>query len=488
MKSEQVVFRFKGSPRGPFAGDGWSFQAGEQWGVTGPNASGKSYLAALLSGGVPLRGAELEFAPEAEDSVACVGFAQQQEVASGGWLQERWHGAGDGAGSVEAFLSYESVFQINPFEIAAPDRARRRAFAAAAKRFYPVLQIGPLLPRGMLQLSNGETRRVLLCRAMLRNPKVLILDDPFAGLDPGMRESLKALFNGLAAAGTSLVIMVRNVDELPACTTNLLTLDRLAFRSARPFRALSRKAAAAFDDFGALEKRLARPKTAAAGAAVPVIELNGVTIRFGRRTLFDKLSWKVLPGERWLVVGANGSGKTTLLSLLTGDNPAAYANDVRVFGKPRGAGQSVWEIRSRISQVSPELQSYFDGNLTAIEAILSGRVTATGEEIPVRRGDPAKAMALLKELGIAERAHVPFARLSGGRQRLVLLARALFANPDLLLLDEPCLNLDAATKKKVLAILTRLLKARPGLTAVCVAHRTDDVPGGFSRVLNLNEK
>jgi molybdate transport system ATP-binding protein len=210
-----------------------------------------------------------------------------------------------------------------------------------------------------------------------------------------------------------------------------------------------------------------------------------VTIRYGRRTVLDKLDWTVLAGERWLVTGANGSGKTTLLSLVTGDNPAAYANDVQVFGRPRQAGESLWPVRRRIGQVSPELQCYFDAAVPCLDAVLSGRVNDQGERLRTTRAARESARAWLRTFGLADEERAPFGALSAGRQRLVLLARAMLPEPDLLLLDEPCLNLDDDSRRLVLGVVEDLLKTRRDETVVCVAHRADDVPRGFTRTLHL---
>jgi len=217
----------------------------------------------------------------------------------------------------------------------------------------------------------------------------------------------------------------------------------------------------------------------------PVVELRGVTVRYGRRAVLDALDWSVRKGERWLVSGPNGSGKTTLLSLITGDNPAAYANDVRVFGRAREPGESLWQVRRRIGQVSPEIQCYFDPATVVLDAVLSGRFNAEGALMRPTTAVREAARGWLCELGLSDAEKACFGELSSGRQRLVLLARAMLPQPDLLLLDEPCLNLDEASRRHVLGVLERLLRARRDETVVCVAHRPDDVPRGFQQVLKL---
>jgi molybdate transport system ATP-binding protein len=537
-----IVLELRGAETAPFfAGASWTFRRGEQWIVTGPNGSGKSCLAALLAGEIPLRGIGLTFGEGIEERVAVVTFAQQQEQVARGWLQCRWHWQEDGdAVTVRRFLSYDAVNEINPFEVRDDDRAGRRAFRRRAREVAGLFDTAPLLDRLMVQLSNGEMRRTLLARALLKRPGLLVLDDPFAGLDPAMRERLKAALDQLARDGLPMVLMVRHEDEIPACATHRLTLKAgLAFGRSRVCRhgsgqcrkspsrtpgvsaAVSEKplyqargeAEAGAEADAEAEAGAGAEAGAVAGAGAgagagavaegvgrarrasrrdefppPVIELRGVTVRYGRRVVLDRLDWTVLAGERWVVAGPNGSGKTTLLSLITGDNPAAYANDVRVFGHPRAVGESLWTIRRRIGQVSPELQCYFDGAVPCLDAVLSGRTNEQGEPVRPTRGAREAARAWLHALGLDGLERAPFGALSAGRQRLVLLARAMLPEPDLLLLDEPCLNLDDASRRLVLRVLERLLERRGTETVICVAHRAGDVPRGFGRTLRLGKR
>ena len=470
-----------------FADASWRFRRGEQWVVTGPNGSGKSCLAALLAGEIPLRGIALDFDEGIDGCVAVVTFAQQQEQAAHGWLQSRWHWQDDDdAMTVRRFLSYDAVNEINPFEVRGAERAERQAFASRLKEVAALFDIVPLWKRLMAQLSNGEMRRVLLARALMKRPGLLVLDDPFAGLDPAMRERLKAALDQLAQDGLPMVLMVRHEDEIPVCATHRLTLlgcrinakGKIARTMDMRHTTCDMRAVTSTDTPHVARRMSHVPQN-------PVIELRDVTVRYGRRIVLDKLDWTVRAGERWLVAGPNGSGKTTLLSLVTGDNPAAYANDVRVFGRPRAAGESLWTIRRRIGQVSPELQCYFDESMTCLNAALSGRYNADGELLRPTRAARESARALLRTFGLDGAERVAFGALSAGQQRLVLLARALLPEPELLLLDEPCFNLDDASRRLVLETLERLLKLRKSETVICVAHRPDDVPRGFSQTLRL---
>lgn len=386
----------------------------------------KARLCAWVGGLVPPpHGVSVVFAEGLEDHVEVVSFAQQRAAAQkGGFLQARYHSLVDEAGpgdTVAEVLSFNRIFDVNPFEVGRPLAKERRAYAPALRRVTRLLNLSELLDRDFLALSNGETRRVLLARALLAHPRLLILDDPCAGLDPDRREQVKKICDALVARGLSLLVSVRHADELPSCVTDVLTVEAKGTTQAVRTR----------------DAAEARPPAAATWAvrapappdaqAAPVVELRDLHIAFGRRTLFDGFSWTVRAGERWVLRGPNGSGKTTLLALITGDSPLAYANDVAVFGHRRGAGVALAEIRRRIGMVSPELQAY------------------TG-------------------LGAEE-----------------LLETALRRKPDLLLLDEFCLNLDAPAAARVRTRVDAWLKAHPACAAICVAHRPGDVPPGFTR-------
>lgn len=394
---------------------------GECVALTGADGAAKSRLCRAVAGEEPpLRGMSVELDDAFEGRVRLVSFAQQRAAArKGGFMQARYHSLVDDAGpgdTVADVLSFNRVFDVNPFEVGCSYRKERRAYAAARRRIAPLFRLDELKGRPFLALSNGETRRVLLARALLADPALLVLDDPCAGLDPDRREQLKSLLDELAARGMAILVSVRHEDEIPSCVTRVVRVGREGRGREREGRERDRR-----EDRDRRECEL----------AAPVVELRDIRIAFGRRKLFDGLSWIVRCGERWVLRGPNGSGKTTLLSLITGDNPLAYANDVTVFGVRRGPGTELAKVRRRIGMVSPEQQAYLG-------------------------------------LGADE-----------------LLAAALRKKPDLLLLDEPCLNLDEAAASRLRARVARYLATHPGCTAICVAHRMDDVPPGFSRRLDL---
>ena len=436
--NEDILFQLKGSAKGPFARNEWAFAEGRHWAIVGSDGEAKSRLCAMVAEvAPPPHGVHVEFADGLEDRVQIVSFAQQRAAAKkGGFMQARYYSLVDDAGpgdTVEEVLDFNRIFDVNPFEVGRPLKKERRAYSSAFRRVMRLLNLGALLDRDFLALSNGETRRVLLARALLANPRVLVLDDPCAGLDSERREQVKKICDALAARGISLLVSVRHADEIPSCVTDVMTIENGRITQ------ISRKAPSTSPAHTHEGQRNApgtpglRSICVDSGADLPpVIEIRDLKISFGRRKLFDGLTWVVRKGERWVLRGANGSGKTTLLSLVIGDNPQAYANDVTVFGQKRGPGMELAKIRRRIGMVSPELQAY--------------------------TGDTAEE----------------------------LLEAALRRKPSLLLLDEPCLNLDEHAADKLKRRVDCWLNAHPGCTAICVAHRPEDVPQGFSHTLALS--
>ena len=431
------IVSIAGGRSGLLARNVWHFRPGENWGVLGSDGATQSRFCLLAAGILPpTSGATVVFGEGIEDRVHLVSFAQQRQTAQqAGFLQARYCSIEDEAGpgeTVREWLSFNRVFEVNPFEVGRPRRRERRVYRETWTRMVARLNLAPMLPRQILSLSNGEMRRVLLARALLANPALLVLDDPCAGLDPEHSEQVKRLCDEVAAQGIALLVSVRHPDELPDCLTHGLEIVRgrivrqgsiKDLKTVKPLKTIIAPTTV---------KAVRGSSKAPAVLAKPVVEFRNLKVAFGRRKLFDGFSWTVRRGERWLLKGRNGSGKTTLLALITGDSPLAYANDVTVFGRRRGAGGTLAGMRRRIGMVSPEQQAYLG---------------CDAEE---------------------------------------LLTAALAKNPDLLLLDEPCLNLDAPRSARLRRRVASWLRRHPRATAICVAHRDDDVPPGFGPVLSLD--
>ena len=260
-------------------------------------------------------------------------FEEQCSVVGGGWTAMRYHG--DEGEKVADMLSFKSVFEINPFEVGCGHVAERRRYNARKGVIFEALDVKPLLRKAFSALSNGEMRRVLLARVLLKCPERLVVRDPFSGLDPDWREKMSALPETIRGLGTELVLegagSVRNRAGESSWAKSLRSGVRV---------------------------RSGKPK--------PVVEMRGVDLTFGHRVLFRNFSWTVCEGERWVLRGPNGSGKTTLLALVTGDSPLSYAFDISLFGRRRGkSGVVLADLRRHVGVVSAEREAMLGESVEA---------------------------------------------------------------------------------------------------------------------------
>ena len=314
--------------------------------------------------------------------------------------------------------------------------------------------------RPLVTLSSGELRKYQLRRALESGTKVLVIDNPYIGLDPQARKVLTRQLTELAAT-TTLVLVLSRVAEIPPFITHVVLVAD-----------------------GQLGEKV--PREAYLDAVLPpaVIRMRGVTISYGERVILDALDWTVREGEHWALTGANGSGKSTLLSLICADNPKAYACDIELFGRPRGSGETIWDIKKNIGFVSPELHRAFQVDAPALDIVASGLFDTEGLYRHPTEEQYACARRWMAEFGIEDLAEKPFLRLSSGQQRLCLVARAFVKDPRLYVLDEPLHGLDEPQRRRVKVLLDRFCGA-PGKTLLMVTHYPEEYPACIDHSLTL---
>ena len=452
----------------------WTIEPAEHWLITGANGSGKSALAAALAGAGSVTSGSLTGLP---DRVALVSYEAQAELIEA----ERRK---DDADILDVISEGTPVAEIIAWGLgdgAAID-------AALAEELVDTLGLRDLTSRSFRKLSTGETRKVMLIRALTSEPELLVLDEPFDGLDA---DSLAWLHGHLAelAASVPMVLVLNRLDECPSFVTHAAYVDdgRIAHRIERgeddAFAELAQLLHLRTSD---LELPPADPAlhTPDLDPAEPLVQLSGATVRYVDNLVFEGLDWTIEPGEHWQVTGPNGSGKTCLLSLITGDHPQCYVNDIRVFGMQRGSGESIWQIKQHIGYVSTALQWEYRVSTSVRNVIISGFFDSIG--LYSKASDAQKAIAdqWLDVLGMRARADAPFTGLSFGEQRLVLIARAMVKHPPLLILDEPCLGLDDVNRQLVLALIERIA-AGSASTVLYVNHREQDRIRGIEHHLAL---
>jgi molybdate transport system ATP-binding protein len=448
-------------------GTSWEIRSGENWAILGANGSGKSALAGAVRGDVPhVRGKLIRHDPEAAAGrIGYVSFELQEEILAREERREEarfFSGRGQGLTAGELLRENDG----NP---------------ATLGRIADALDIRPLLGHGFRTLSNGEVRKLLIARALLPSPKLLILDDPFAGLDAGSRRSLAAAITKLMEEGTQILLVAQRPEEVIPGITHVLLIrnGRVALTGKReeiltPVRMRQfqgkRKPLPGFSPPPTNTGKAPRP------SEDPLVEMKNVRVAYGDCVILDGLNWTVRRGENWAVVGPNGSGKSTLLSLITGDNLQVYANEVCLFGKKRGEGQSVWAIRQRIGLVSPELQLRYRKSCSVREVVLSGFFDSIGLYRRPDREQEARTERWLKTLDMKEQADRPFSHLSYGEKRLALIVRAMVKSPELLILDEPCQGLDGVNRERVLSLMEGIGRGTETVLIYVTHHEEELIP------------
>ena len=348
-----------------------------------------------------------------------------------------------------------------------------------------ILGIEHLKNAPLIQLSSGEHKRFQLAKAFLNPPQVLILDTPYTGLDISAVKELNNILTAISAKGTQ-IILIPGTFPIPEFISHVAFIDNKKldfFGSKENFNKdqFIDKATATFFNTNLL------PASNEPSDFATIVEMKNIHLKYGDHTIFTGLNWKVNEGEKWLLKGHNGSGKSSLLSMITGDHPQAYCNDIRLFGKKRGSGESIWDIKQKTGFISPELHAFFDKNLTCFQTIGSGFFDTIGL---YKKLSTEQYEIILQWLDFLQVSHVstkPLHSISASLQRMILLARALVKNPPLLVLDEPCQGLDQNQSKQFVSLIDSICSAT-NKTMIYVSHDTSNIPGCVEKVLHLEKK
>ena len=405
----------------------------------------------------------------ASDRVRYIAFTDSYGVNVDGqyYLQLRWnqHDIDHETPTVGELLQ-------NAYLLTGEDTAERRELQ---KHLYDLFCMEPLLDKYIITLSSGELRKFQLTKTLFANPKLLIMDNPFIGLDAETRDQLKALLLQLAEErDIEIMLVMSKTDDIPSFVSEVKWFGT---QEPVPAHVLSP---------AQQEAILSLPYADHDYDCQHVIDMKKVTIRYGERTILKDLDWTVMNGECWALSGQNGSGKSTLLSLVCADNPQSYACDITLFDRPRGSGESIWDIKKHIGYVSPEMHRSYKRNLPAIRIVASGLMDSIGLYAIPNPKDYEKCHWWLDIFGIGHLADKPFLQLSSGEQRLVLLARAFVKDPQLLILDEPLHGLDLWNRRLAKDVIETFCQ-RKGKTMIMVTHYQEELPNVITNSLYLKK-
>ena len=450
---------------------------GEHIAVVGPNGGGKSMLVDIITGAHPLlmHDPEYDFSPSAKemvsDNIQYITFRDSYGTQQSYYLQLRWN-------QMEIDKETPTVGQLleEAYLQAGEDTPERRKMQ---QHLYELFQIGHLLDKYVILMSSGETRKYQLTRTLLKEPRVLIMDNPFIGLDAETRDQLKNLLTDLSRErALQMILVLSKTDDIPDFITHVVEVRDMTVgpkqtiseyyenRKPYPARVLSEEKEKAI---------LGLPYNDKEYNTDEVVKMNAVSIRYGERTILDKLDWTVKNGERWALSGQNGSGKSTLLSLVCADNPQSYACDIELFGVPRGSGETIWDIKKHIGYVSPEMHRAYLRDLPAVRIVASGLKDSVGLYVKPTEEEYGICRFWMDIFGLKGLEERTFLKLSSGEQRLVLLARAFVKDPELLILDEPLHGLDNRNRRLVKDVIETFCRRR-NKTMIMVTHYQEELP------------
>jgi len=464
---------------------------GEHWALIGESGSGKSALLQTIAGRFNITGGDItwyffdEFIRQQANAENNLTYHKLIALVEGRhhfknlsntsnfYYQQRYNSSdSEDALTVEQYLHTIPVIA-------------HKAIYWTFEKVAALLKLNELLDKQLIKLSNGETKRLMLAAALLKNPVLLLLDNPLTGLDVETRKAFNLIVDEIIVSGVS-VIMATSPHEIPEAITHIAILKNGSISQSIIKDAFKPELFLQGDkDEVDNEELSALLNTGTAKTVYKyIVKMNDVHVKYSDKVILDKINWQILPGERWALLGPNGAGKSTLLSLINGDNPQAYANDIILFDKKRGTGESIWDIKSKIGFVSPELHQYFPTDNSCLQVIESGYYDTLGLFRPSQKTKAETAFRWMKALEIEKYARVLLKNIPASAQRLCLLARALIKNPDLLIFDEPCQGLDEHQQHHFKTLVDTIC-GLSNVTLIYVTHYQHEIPDSVTKVLRL---
>ena len=484
----------------------WRLHADEHWAVLGPNGSGKTTLAKSIFGGVPVvRGKIIHHystsnphSPSANfKSIGYVSSDLQRDIIEREELQDSFR---DFSGNIDEITTVADIILDGGRNAAADTKAGTRKVEMVAAR----LGISDYLGRDIKSLSIGERSKALIARALIKDPQLLILDEPYEGLDLPSRKSMAAVIDQLMQDTMRVILITHRFDEIAPNISHVLFLRNGEVRHAGKKEVIFRPEIIrdVYDITDEADRntdgRVVRDISAIAEltkATVadvrpepghPLIEMKAVTIKYNTSKVLDAFSWTMEPDQNWAICGSAGSGKTTILKIILGEILQAYANEIYLFGKRKGTGESIWDIRKRVGFISSELQTRYPKHCTVLETVCSGFFDSYGLFKRCSPDQLALAGEWIKLFEIEHLIDKNFGHLSHGQKQLILIARAMVKSPVLLMLDEPCDGLDIKNRSKILELID-FIGASTNTNLIYIPSLEEEIVPSITNVLVMEQ-
>ncbi|MEJ6979848.1 ATP-binding cassette domain-containing protein [Pedobacter sp. P351] len=451
----------------------WVINRGENWLLSGPSGSGKTSLAKIIAG--------LESAVGDIE----VNFISGSNLPAKSLYVESWYQFKNVEGVANFY--YQQRYTSQQAKETLTVNADLAGFGKEnnlelndVENLVNALGFSTLKNSQLIELSSGEHKKLQLIKALWLKPQLLLIDQPYTGLDAVSRRNLNVLLDHVSAEGVQLILICNDANiELPKYINRFAEIKEgtlVQFHSRESISVLPERQSGELPDF------LKKSPAYTADTIVKMLEIN---VSYGEKQVLKNINWEVKAGEKWLLQGPNGSGKSTLLSLINGDHPQSYANTLYLFGNKRGSGESVWDIKQHIGLISPEFHWYFDASSTVWQSIASGFYDTVGlfKHLPYSKS--TQVDELLYFFDLTEHKNDLLNTLPLGKQRLVLLARTIIKNPELLILDEPCQGLDQQQTQYFNHLVDRLCSN--GMTLIYVGHFESALPGCLEKRILLEK-
>ncbi|WP_439234319.1 molybdate ABC transporter ATP-binding protein ModF [Lonepinella koalarum] len=446
----------------------FQIQQGDFWVVVGSNGSGKTAFSLTIEGKIPVYDGLYE---NTFDNIQQFSFEKQQKI-----LEQTFRERNNDCISPDDFgkTARETILNgSNHHQL--------------CEQYAELLGITTLLDRPFMHVSTGESRKILLAQTLVQQPDLLILDEPFEGLDQKSVQEWQYLLQQLSEQ-TTLLLIINRFNDIPICAKQIALLAHCELILQGKRTEIEQHSI--FQQLKYAENAINVPLPESAAPIlkidqnIPHFELENVTIQYADKVILDKLNWVVQPHQHWWIKGPNGAGKSTLLSIITGDHPQSYSNIVRLFGRQRGTGESIWDIKSKMGYISSQLHMDYRVNCSVLDVIISGFFDSIGIYQRIPDALRVKAMQWLARINLANLAKKPFRSLSWGQQRLLLITRAMVKYPPVLILDEPLQGLDGLNRTLVKSFIDQLVK-NSGTQLLFVSHQDQDAPQCITHIFEF---